>query len=182
MNPGAPIRLGAVAPDPGGYVTSEELRDYADMVNKFIRDINISVVNNEDAMGETAKALWPQWVKFRLDWETVYSKTRTTWVRGAAYLAVRDYHQKAIDWKDRWEKAGMVLTTVEVAPVKDAPPGAPEQRAPGKPIDVPAPPPSASPSAETSGSAGGGGISAGWYVAGGCLLVGAGAVLAKRVL
>lgn len=185
MNPELYVRLGAVAADPGFYVTSEELRDYADTVDKLVRDIDRAVLAAKGSMGPTATGYWPLWVNYLVEWTGVHQKTRTTWVRGAAYLAVRDFHARALAWRDKWEKAGVPMREVDVTVTPSVSPGGPpvETQRAGKPISAPLPPPSGEDEGSEAGRrSGGASISAGWYVAAGFALVGVGVVLAKRAL
>jgi hypothetical protein len=123
--------LGAMAEPraaPGTFGPSqEELQDYADEVNRFIRDMQAHVLRVGDGQYSAeakAYAVRPWMVPFLAEWTELYNGIPDVWLQSSAWEEVRAAHSKALEHKRQFERHGVAFTT-QVAPGKEEPLQAP---------------------------------------------------------
>lgn len=106
--------------------SQEELQDYADEVNRFIRDMQSHVLRVGDAQYsvEAKEYAVRPWAPFLGDWTTLYASIPDVWFQSSAWEDVRAAHTKALEHKKMFERYGVAFTT-QVAPGKEVPLEAP---------------------------------------------------------
>lgn len=109
-------------PDPGSWVSQEQLDEYIAYVDALIRDMNAWLVNNEP-LPPGAMNLHPSWVRFRIGWEKERDSQRDDnwYVSRDDYDTIKAKHRQALEFKKQFENNGIQFSPVvaKTEPVLD---------------------------------------------------------------